>query len=245
MMKSVLLIAIVILFAFNAAGQFNDSTNYFVKATSTGIINRTNDRNSFVLNNGLRFSVYKKNVSFNTNNAWIYGEQQGLVSNNDFSSTFDADLYKTQRHIYYWGLLNYERSLSLKINHRFQGGVGIGYYILDRQNFVIQLSDGILYERSDLYEQEGLEQSDYETYRNSLRLKFRIVVRDVVTIDGVDFLQHSLRERKDYIIRSTTNLAVKLYKWVSFNVSVGYNKLNETRRENFLLSYGLTIEKYF
>jgi hypothetical protein len=228
-----------------AFGQFNDSVNYFLKHSSTGIINKTNDRNAYVLTNALRFSIYKKNISFNTSNAWVYGEQQGKVSNNDFSSTFDFDLYKTKRHVYYWGLLNYEKSLSLNIVHRFQGGLGLGYYVIDRDDFVIQISDGILYESSELYPQEGLEQSNYETYRNSFRLKFRFLIKDVISLDGIDFIQHSLKEKKDYIIRSNTNLSFKLYKILSFTVSLTYNKLNATSRENFLLNYGLTIEKYF
>jgi hypothetical protein len=225
--------------------QFNDTTNYYFRHSSTGIINKTNDRDAFVLNNNLRFSLYKKNISINTNNSWIYGEQQRTVSNNDFSSTLDFDLYKSLKHIYYWGLLNYEKSLSLGIHNRLQAGLGIGYYVIDRENFVLQLSDGILYETSELYTQEGVTNPDYETYRNSFRLKFRVVLRDAVTLDGVDFIQHSLSSRKDYIIRSNTNLSVKLYKWISITVSVNYNKLNETRRENFLLNYGLTMEKYF
>jgi hypothetical protein len=235
------------LFAFVSplAAQFNDSTNYYIRHSSTGIINKTNDRDAFVLNNNLRFSLYKKNISVNTTNSWIYGEQQDAVSNNDFSSTLDFDLYKSLKHIYYWGLVNYEKSVSLGIHNRLQAGLGVGYYVIDRENFVLQLSDGILYETSELYTQEGVTNPDYETYRNSFRLKFRFLFRDAVTLDGVDFVQHSLSNRKDYIIRSNTNLSVKLYKWISVTVSVAYNKLNESHRENFLLNYGLTIEKYF
>jgi hypothetical protein len=243
MMKMLLLLLCCIPWIGRA--QFNDTINYFLKHSSTGIINRTNDRNSFVLNNALRFSVYKKNVSINTNNTWVYGEQQDIVSNNDFASTLDFDLFKTKRHLYYWGLLHYEKSLSLKVDDRFQGGLGVGYYLIDREDFVIQISDGILYEYSDLYAQEGLEDEEYDTYRNSLRLKFRFVFWNSVTLDGVDFIQHSLSDRKDYIVRSTTNLSVKVYKWLGFTIAVNYNKLNATRRENFLLNYGLTIEKYF
>ena len=237
--------AILMLISLQANAQFTDSTNYFVRYASTGVVNKTNDRNSFVLNNQLRFSVYKKNVSINTNNSWIYGEQQRSVSNNDFTSTLDFDLYKSRKHIYYWGLLNYEKSLSLKIHNRLQAGLGIGYFLIDQDDFAIQLSDGILYETSELYTQEGLTNADYETFRNSFRLKFRFVFKDVITLDGVDFLQHSLTDRKDYIIRLNTNLSVKLYKWISLTAAVAYNKLNKTARENFLLNYGITLERYF
>lgn len=245
-MKKGLLISILLYSLLpDAYGQFNDTTNYFLKHASTGVINRTNDRKSFVLNNNLRFSVYRKNVSLNSNNSWIYGEQQGAIMNNDFSSTLDFDLYKSQKNIYYWGLLNYEKSFSLKIDNRLQTGLGIGYYVIDREDFVIQVSDGLLYETSELYPQENITTTDYETLRNSFRLKFRFVFGEAVTLEGVNFLQHALSDRKDYIVRSNTNLSVKLYKWISLTIAVAYNKLNETRRENFLLNYGLTLEKYF
>jgi hypothetical protein len=244
-MKFLVLTLLTHLFAFTCVAQFNDSTNYYIKLASTGVVNKTNEQDAYLLNNALRFSFYKKSISINTNNSWIYGKQQGNVSNNDFTSTLDFDLFKSERHLYYWGLLNYEKSVSLKISNRFQGGLGVGYYIIDRDDFVIQISDGVLYERSNLYEEEGSPSPDYETYRNSLRLKFRFVLANRVTLDGVDFVQHSFEDFRDYIIRSNTNLAVKVWKWVSLNVSLTYNKLNITKRENLLLNYGITVEKYF
>jgi hypothetical protein len=225
--------------------QFNDSTNYFIKHSSTGIINKTNDQNSYVLNNTLRLNFYRKNFSVNTTNSWIYGKQQHQLANNDYTATVDFDLYKTDRHLYYWGLLNYEKSFSLKIRNRFQGGLGLGYYLIDRKAIVIQVSNGILYERSDLSSTETIDHRDYETYRNSLRFKLRHVFRDVITFENIDLIQHSFSDRKDYIIKSNTNLSVKLYKWFSIAVTVTYNKLNVTERENLLVNYGLTFERYF
>lgn len=230
-----------------ASGQFNDTTNYYVNYASTGIINKTNEGSSYVLNNNLRFSISKKRVSLNTTNSWIYGRQQDNLTNNDVTSALDFNLYNKgdRRRFYYWGLGTYESSFSLKIHHRLQTGLGVGYNIIDRANAVVILSDGILYEKSDLYASSEISSNDYETSRNSFRLKFRWVILDNVVLDGSDFLQHSLEDRKDYIIRSTTNLSVKLRKWLSFTTSVTYNKLARNRRENLLLNFGLSIEKYF
>jgi hypothetical protein len=239
------LLPLTIVLATTAYAQFNDSTNYYIKHSSTGIINKTNDQNSYVLNNTLRVSIYKKSFSVNTTNSWIYGKQQHQLANNDYTATVDFDLYKTDRHIYYWGLLNYEKSYSLKIRNRFQGGLGVGYYLIDRKAIVIQLSDGILYERSDLTSTETTNQLDYETYRNSLRFKLRYVYKDFITLENIDLIQHSFSDRKDYIIKSNTNLSVRLYKWFSIAVAVTYNKLNVTHRENLLVNYGLTFERYF
>jgi hypothetical protein len=230
--------------SINVKAQFNDTINYYVKFNSTGLVNKTNDRNSFLFNNSIRFNFYKKNVSVNTTNIWIYGEQQEELSNNDFLSILDFDLFKSRKNIYFWGLVNYEKSFSLKIDNRVQTGVGIGYYILDEDDFIIQISDGLLYEKSDLYPQEGID-SDYETIRNSFRLKFRFVLNDRFTLEGVNFLQHALDNADDYNFRSVTSLSVRIWKFVHFTTVVNYNKLNLTARENFLMNVGLSVEKYF
>jgi hypothetical protein len=230
--------------SINVKAQFNDTINYYVKFNSTGLVNKTNDRNIYLFNNSIRFNFYKKNVSVNTTNMWIYGEQQEELSNNDFLSILDFDLFKSRKHIYFWGLVNYEKSYSLKIDNRFQTGAGIGYYLLDKDDFIIQISDGLLYEKSDLYPQEGID-SDYETFRNSFRLKFRFVLNDRFTLEGVDFLQHALGNVDDYNLRSVTSLSIRIWKFVNFTTIVNYNKLNLTARENFLMNVGLSVEKYF
>jgi len=243
-MKGHILI-LTILLSSPALAQFNDTINYYANYTSTGVINKTNDGSSYVLNNNAKFSLAKKHMSFNMNTGWIYGEQLGVQTNNDVLSTVDANLYKTFKHFYYWGLSAFEKSYSLKINRRYQGGLGVGYNLLDRKNAVFIVSDGILYEKSSLTQNDELGRRDYETFRNSFRIKFRFVFRERVTLDGFDFLQHSLSEKSDYIIKSNTNLSIKIQKWLSFTASLTYNKLNLTRSENLLFTYGLTFEKYF
>jgi hypothetical protein len=242
-----LFLFLFVLSFYCSVGQFNDTTNYYVNYSSTGIINKTNGGSSYVLNNNLRFSISRKRVSVNTTNAWIYGRQQSNLTNNDFSSGLDFNVYNkgTRRRFYYWGLGIYESSFSLKIHHRLQTGAGIGYNVIDRPNVVVILSDGILYEKSDLYTGNEIFGNDYETFRNSFRLKYRWLIWNNIVFEGTDFIQHSLSDRKDYILRLNANLSIKLQKWLSFTTSVTYNKLTSTRRENLLLNFGLTVEKYF
>lgn len=229
-----------------ATAQFNDSVNYYLKFTSAGIVNKTNDGNSFNLNNQLRFSTSKKRVSMNTTLMWLYGRQLGLLVNNDFTAAVDFNLYNRKaKRLYYWGLGLYETSVSLKINNRFQGGLGAGYNIIDRPNVVVVVSDGILYEKNDLLEDPEGGAADYETYRNSFRLRYRWVIKDRVTLDGTGFLQHALSDRHDYIIKSNASASVKLIEWLSFTTTLTYNKLSATERENLLWTFGLTVEKYF
>lgn len=244
-MHRIYVIIILLCASLQVSAQFNDSINYFFRYGSTGIINKTNDISAYTLNNALKFSIYKKNYSLNTNNNWIYGKQQKQLANNDFTSSIDFDVFKTDKHIYYWGLLTYEKSFSLKINNRFQGGLGVGYYFIDSESFVIQISNGVLYEKNDFFSSENLGNSSYETYRNSFRFKFRWVVKDRLTLDHVDFIQHSFSDKNDYNLRSITTISLQLKQWISLTIALNYNKLNLTGRENLLLNYGVTVQQYF
>ena len=226
-----------------ARAQFNDSTFYHVNYTSTGVLNKTNDNNSFVLTNALKFNVSKKSVTMNFNNSWLYGKQRSSLTNNDFSSTLDFNLFKTLPHFYYWGLGSFDKSYSLKINQRIQGGLGAAYNVIEKKNAFLGISNGILYEKSDLQAANGKDV--YETFRNSFRLRFRWVIRDLLVLDGTNFLQNSLSRNDDYIVKAVNNVSVKLTTWFSLTASFNYNKINRTQRESLLMTYGLTMDKYF
>lgn len=227
------------------SAQFNDTINYYVNLSSIGVANKTNDRESWLLNNQFKFSVYKKQISLNASAGMIYGEQNGLLSNRDFLGTLDFNYYLKDKPTYFWGLATYEKNFSLKINNRMQTGLGVGYNLIQRENILINISDGVLYERSDLPLTAEGENIDYSTLRNSFRLRYRFVFNKLITFDGTDFIQHSLSDRSDYIIRTQNNLSLKLLRWLSITAGVTYNKLSKTGRENLLMNYGVTIERYF
>jgi hypothetical protein len=239
-MKHFLAVSFFFFCVATAFGQFNDSTFYRINVTSTGSINKTNDGRSYLLNNGLSFGVKRKDIVLNAANTFVYGNQNGTLTNKDFSSSLTFNLYKTLPKFYYWGLLNYNTAYSLKINNQFLGGLGVAYNFLDSKNSYLNLSDGILYDKSNL-----LTNLDYNTFRNSFRLAFRFSFNDVVVIDGSNFLQNSLSNGNDYIIRSNTAVSFKLRKWISLTTALNYNRMNITRRENLLLTYGVTIDKFF
>lgn len=241
---TIIIITIATFFCKELYAQFNDSVHYYARYATTGIINRTNQSKSFVLNNAVAFNVNKKNVAFNSSAAWIYGQQNGKLTNNDFNTAFNVDLNKNIRRLYYWGIVNLTSSYSLNINHQFQGGGGIGYNIINKPTIEIVVSDGLLYERSSL-KIDSVTNDNYQTLRNSLRIRHRWVINNIITWDGMHFWQPSLVKFDDYIIRSTSNISIKLKKWLSLTSSVTYNKLSRTNRENLLISFGLTAENYF
>jgi len=224
--------------------QFNDSTHYYVSYAATGIINQTNDGSSYVLTNNLKFNVRKKSISLNSTNNWMYGRQNRTLSNNDFVSTLDFNLYKGPKHFFFWGLANYTTSLSLKINDQLQTGAGGAYDVVDRKNMYINISDGVLYEKSDLLVNDTTRDV-YSTARNSFRLRLRFELQNLIVIESTSFMQNSLSHGSDYIIKNISSISFKLRKWLSLTTALNYNKFNRTQRENLLLNFGLTAEKYF
>lgn len=227
-----------------ALAQFSDSTHYQVSYLSSGSVNKTRDGTAYLLNNGLKFNVKKKDVSLNFNNNWVYGRQRDILTNNDFSSSLDFNLYKTFPHFFYWGLANYNTNYSLKINNQLLTGLGIAYSFLDRDDAYLNLSNGVLYDKSDLLLDNTVREI-YDTFRNSFRLIFRFNIKSFIVLESSSFWQQSFNYRYDYIIRSNTSLSFKLNDWISLTTALSYNRQNRTASENLLLTYGLTLQRYF
>jgi hypothetical protein len=227
-----------------------DTVHFHFTYAGTGTYNNTSAGKSYVINNGLRFSVVKKSAALNLNNNWLYGQQAGTLTNNDFSSVFDVGLYKTLKHFYYWGLASYTTSFSLKVNHQEQVGPGVGYNLIDKKKALLILSDGILYEHGDLYDSlyggpggNILQRDRYHTVRNSFRILYHFIINDIFFLDGTGFYQNSLSSSQDYIVKLNAAVSVRLQKWLNFTVAATYNKFNRTRSENTLLTFGLSVQR--
>lgn len=239
------MMALVCSCAFSATmAQFSDSVHYYTKFMTTGIINKTNDSRSFVMNNAFTFSINKKKVSLNSNAAYIYGRQGGTLTNNDFTTGLNLDLFKNTRKLYYWGLVSLSSSYSLKINHQVQAGGGVGYNVLNKEKAELVVSDGFLFEASSV-KTDSATNDRYNTVRNSLRIRHRWVINDLVSWEGMHFWQPSILKFDDYIIRSTTSVSIKLRRWLSVTSALTYNRFSRTNRDNLLVSFGLTAETYF
>lgn len=238
----VILVVLCVLVYGLARGQYNDSTFYRLNVVASGSYNKTNDLRSFLLNNGVNFGIRRQAVSLNLSNSWIYGQQQRRLTNNDYTGTLDLNLYTTPR-FYFWGLGNYITSLSLKVNNQYQGGVGVAYNLVDDSVFFLNISDGVLYESSDLV--VGDVREVYQTFRNSLRVSARVTLRKILQLKAVAFLQNSLQYSNDYIVKANLSANVQLRSWLKFNTALVFNKISRTGRENFLFTYGVVIENYF
>lgn len=244
-LKMWLLCLITILIASGTAlAQFNDSINHYVYIGSTGTYSKTNDLNSYVLANNVKFTVSKKRLSFHTANSWVYGKQSDVLSNNDFSSLLEFDFLKDQKRLYYWGTGTFDKSYSLKIDFRYQAGAGIGLNIAKSPKLIIHISEGILYETGSLIDKD-LGERDYDVWRNSTRLKYRWVIGDIVILDGSMFYQPSISTRNDVIFKSSTTLSIKIRKWLSLSSALTYNEITLTDRRNLIVTYGVIMERFF
>ncbi len=234
----------LLLITETAFSQFTDSTAHLVQYVSTGSINQTDDSKAYLLNNTFKYGLRKKSLSLNFNNNWIYGKQNRQLTNNDFSSNLDFNLYKSLPNFFYWGLLNYNTSRSLKINNQLLAGAGIAYNLLNNERAYLNISDGLLFDASDIISPEGLRDK-YETMRNSLRISFRFLIVQNLTLTNTSFLQNAINNNDDYIIKTDAALNFKINKWLSLNTGYKYNRISRTQRKNSFLNYGLSFERYF
>ncbi len=241
-MKNALIILILI-YAGKCEAQFNDSLNYYAKYASSGVINTTNDGTSYILTNAARFSIGKQSLKLNLSGSYIYGRQGQKTTNDDITTGLDFNIYQTPK-FYYWGLGSFDKSLSLKVDSRYQSGLGAAYVLVDNPYVYLNISDGILYEASDIYLKDETREL-YNTFRNSFRLIYRFSYKNIVKLEGTHFIQNSLSDGSDYILRSNNTLSVKLSNWLSISASLAYNRINRNTNENLLINYGVTIEKYF
>ena len=244
MKKTIATLLLSAFFFLTGYAQFNDSTHYHFHYIGTGSLNKTDAANAYLLSNNVNFIISRPTVAFTSATNYTYGQQNHLLTNNDFSSIANLDFGKGKKAIYYWGLVNYQTSHSLNINYKLQGGAGFGFSVLDSPKTNLSISDGFLYEANNLVD-ATLGHDVYSTLRNSFRLRYKFVIRNIITFSGTDFVQPSLLSINDYIINFNNTVAIQLRKWLSLNSAFNYNRINRTRRENLLLTFGIGIDKYF
>ena len=226
--------------------QFSDTVHYYTNFSGTGNLNRTNTTgSSYLLNNSLTFQVSKKKFSINSMASYVYGKNPTAKTNDDFLGILNLDILKGVQKFYYWALTSYEKSFSLKLDKRFQAGAGVGYTFVNTDNANLEVSDGIMFETTDLSIPNAKGETSYQTIRNSLRVKYRFIIKEIFRFDGINFYQPSFSDGSDYILKLRASFSIKLYKWLNFTTSFNYNRQNITSTENLFLSYGLSMEKYF
>ncbi|MFT4094370.1 MAG: DUF481 domain-containing protein, partial [Niabella sp.] len=204
-----------------ANGQFTDSTTMHARLNSGGSINKTNDGSSYLLNNNAQFNIRKKRTSFNSSAGWLYGESPDKLTNNDFVLSSTINLYRHFADFYYWGLINYTSSYSLNIKGQGQIGIGVAYNFFNTPNIWLNVSNGIVGERSKIIEGDSAIVT-YQTIRNSLRIQFQYKMGDHFLFRTSNFFQPSFQYIRDHIISSDSELSYKLWKGLNLNMKLTY-----------------------
>lgn len=225
-------------------GQFSDSVHHQISFSGTGNYNKTNDGANYLLNNSLSYKLRLKKAEMNAVNNWLYGSAGEGLTNNDFTSTIDFNLRKNTHRLYYWGLLNYTTSYSLKIKNQFQCGVGAAYKIWDSEKNWFNISNGILFENSSILQSDTIK-VNYSTYRNSLRLLFHYQINSIITFDASGLYQPSLQYGGDYQLTTGAKISLELKKWLRLTSGITYNKIGRTQKENFIATYGVVLNNFF
>lgn len=226
--------------------QFNDSVHHNLGANFSGTLNRSPVAKTYLLNNGFKYSLNRKSTQLNFNNAWVYGENSGKLTNNDYNAALDFNIFRDNKaRLNYWGLAGYTTSYSLKIQNQLQTGLGAAYKAIDKEGIaMLRISNGILYEANSILVSDSVKQR-YSTVRNSLRLQLRLYYKKIISFESTGFWQPSLEYKNDYIVNSQMALNIKLLQWLSLSARYSYNRISRTDRENMLFTYGIMIDHYF
>jgi hypothetical protein len=234
----------VLLVSLHLSAQFNDSIHNHIAFSGTGNYNRTSEGSSAISNNSLEFRHQSGQISSNTVLKYIYGEQNHAVSNSDLYALQEVNRYFSKRRFYLWLLGSYAKIYSLDVKHQFQSGAGLAYNVLNDKHVFLNLSDGLLYEYSEHAGQELKPVADH-TVRNSLRVQLKIKFNGRVSMFSTFFLQNSLKNVGDMIIREESELNVKLHKKLTSVLKLQYNRMTSTGKETFLVTWGLMLDTYF
>jgi hypothetical protein len=226
------------------AQQQSDSLYQYLNLTTTGTYNETEISRSYLFSNSLNYSIKKNKIKSDLQARWLFGKEQQQLTNNDLYNSFNLNWYKTFPNFNYWLLFNYNSIFSLKVNSQIQYGVGVAYDLIHRTYLNFNISDGLINEHSDIYLMDTLR-TVYQVLRNSLRFQLKINLGDRFRFSSVSFLQSSLRDEDDYILKEESILSYKLKKWLSLTAKFTYDRMNRIGRENLFMTYGLTFEKQF
>src|SRR5664279_3419135 len=104
--------------------RIRDSIRYHLAIATTGSLNQSTNTNTYLMNNTVRFGAARRLFSTNFSGSYVYGSSNHALTNNDVLISVDGNLYQQRSKFFYWILLNYTSSYSLKIKGLFQSGAG-------------------------------------------------------------------------------------------------------------------------
>lgn len=220
--------------------------HYKMNINSNGSFNKTPNSTVYLLSNNAHLNYSKQQLEYNLYGKWNYGANSIKLTNNDFSSSFDCNLYLDSKRRYNgWVIASFISSYSLNIRNEYQLGLGAAYKLLDTSSgkaFFIKISNGLIWEYSDFL-QPNKERGLYYVVRNSLRLQFRVYSKNRrISFESTTFWQQALNKAHDYNWRSTARLEYKIWEGFTLNTQLEYNYITRTERDNLIVTYGIGLK---
>jgi hypothetical protein len=217
--------------------------HYKMNINSNGSFNKTPNSTVYLLSNNVHLNYAKEKLEYNLYGRWNYGANSIKLTNNDFSTSFDCNLYlDTPKKFNGWVIASFISSYSLNIRNEYQIGTGIAYKVLDTvggKSFFLKLSDGLIWEYSDFTLPDN-DRGLYYVVRNSFRFQFRVYSIDRrISLETTTFWQQALNKAHDFNWRSTARFEYKIWEAFTINTQLEYNYITRTERDNLIITYGI------
>lgn len=123
--------------------------------------------NRILLSARTEISLNTKKLQFETNPRFTFGEQNTNLAERDFFVDLNTSIFHRKK-VYLFGLGAYEFSNLRGILERILAGGGIGWHVIQKNNFQLSISNAVFFENTDF-----IRRTDFSTWRNSTRLKLK------------------------------------------------------------------------
>ncbi|TAG01129.1 MAG: DUF481 domain-containing protein [Cytophagia bacterium] len=171
--------------------------------------------NRILLSARTEISLNTKKVQFETNPRFTFGEQNTNLAERDFFVDLNTSIFH-QKKVYLFGLGAYEFSNLRGILERILAGGGLGWHIIQKNNFQLSISNAVFFETTNF-----IRRTDFSTWRNSTRLKLKYSLwENRLNFLHYAFYQPSLFDASN--IRWNFNIVIEMpiYKGLNFRFSL-------------------------
>jgi len=228
------------IFAQQDSTTFKPKINY--KTGVSGMINSGNIERQLLRLNSSVECLLSPIFKFSSSPMWMYGQQNGNITEREYAFDVHTALFY-QKKMYGIGFGEMEISRLRKIQHRYLGGLGAVYKIVDKSAVYISLSNAFVYEKTAFY-----SESDIKIFRNSSRLQaiYHIGKSHICTIKNSIYYQPSLLSN-NYRWSAELSIDFPISKSLKLNTSLQniYESLVKegTKNNNFFFTIGVIWAK--
>lgn len=185
------------------------------RVSGDGNMSRGNVNRTLLILKG-NFTYAHKGTDLSITPTYMYGDQNGDLAENDYSTIVFGNFYQRQR-IYTWALGMVEHSHLRGVDFRTQDGGGIGFnFVPHTDTNAVSLTTGLVYEFVK-YNTDSI----IETWRSSTRFKGRHrFFKNKLRLSYEFYIQPSVVDINNFRARCNIALEFPLYKHLSFRTAI-------------------------